>query len=161
MLLHLASVAQDSLKNEKVLNDYFHSLAFEEFTFEAPGNDFEKMKDLSGYIRTGDKAAIKFLSIPGKPADFKKELIKEFIANKVSLFDSITIKTSDGEAFAWWQEEIPPAGSGYPVYLSFSIVMPAYQHITLLFVGTYPKKEHEDLKNRYTKSAFSIKTIPK
>lgn len=137
------------------------SMALEQYIFTAPGDDFVPMEDQPGYIRITDKASIKPVSVMGKPADFIIAIKEELEKGKISLFDSITIKTNDGEAFAWWQEEIPPAGSGYPVFLSFSIALSKYQHITMMIVGVYPKQAHEDLKSRYIKSSFTAALTPK
>lgn len=159
LVIRAHSNAQDSLKNNKILKDYLHSLTTEKFEFENPGKDFELMEDGTGYTISQKNINIKYFLLPGNYENGLKELrtLKGLGNTKESsVIDTFTLRRGTDPVFFVMMEYVAPAGSGFENMITFITYIPHTENVTLGVAGGYPKSLDKEMRQKLIKTALTL-----
>jgi hypothetical protein len=130
---------------------------FGRFYFKEPDERFELLKDSSGYHSTVLQATIKYITVPGNYTDVTNEFKELKSTEKTLVLEMTTLAIGSRRALSIVQEEIAPTNSGYENYISLCIIIPFNETNTLIVLGTYPKSQDPNLRNKFIEAALTIR----
>lgn len=147
-------LSQDTASKNTDSGNY---MLFGRFYFKEPDERFELLKDSTGYHSIILQATIKYITVPGNYTDVTNEFKELKSTEKTLVLEVNTLAIGSRQALNIVQEEIAPIGSGYENHISLCTIIPFDEANTLIVIGTYPKSQDGNLRQKFITSALSIK----